>query len=155
MLLRYLYSMTDIDILDDIYLKTSGILCIYVAYFTGGSFAKKMHQSSFMYGCICILSLLMFSTTFVGSTNTMYKYPDIGPEVLLVISEYGTKHMLLYLLLIVFSVLIFHGLNMFVIKKCKEKHYLLMGYFNMPNYILMSVYLIMMTIFYYFIHQLF
>lgn len=152
---KSLYSMTENEIFYDIFQRTSGILCVYSAYFIGGTFAKKVHRSSFMYGSVCLLSLFFFSPIFTNSIKSVYPYHYIGPEGFLVISELGTQHMFLYLLLVLFSVLLFYFYNTLIIKKCEERHYLLIGYFNMPHYVLMSIYLITMTVIYYFIHPFF
>ena len=141
-----MYRCTKIMIFYDIYQKTSGVICIYVAYTIGALFAKYLHQSSFIYGSICILTLLAYSLcSFSLRSNTGF-HNSIDLISMLHVNNYGISNLVRYSLVVFCGLFIFHFLNLFIRKKSKERHHFYVGYFNMPNHKVMLTYFIIVFI---------
>lgn len=140
------YHFTKIALFYEIYQKTSGIICLYVAYVIGALFAKYLNQSSFIYGSICVLTLFAYSlcSFSVISSNTFQNSIDLIS--ILYVSNYGISNIFKYSIVVSCGLFIFHYLNLFITKKSEERHYFSVGYFNMPNHILMASYLFIIFI---------
>lgn len=141
-----IYHYTNIMIFYDIYQKTSGVICIYVAYAIGALFARYLHQSSFIYGSICILTLLAYSLCSFSVINNTKFQDTIDLISMLYVNNYGMSNLLEYSIVVFCGLLIFHFLNILIRKKSKERHNFYVGYFHMPNHILMAFYLLIIFI---------
>lgn len=141
-----IYHYTNIMIFYDIYQKTSGVICIYVAYAIGALFARYLHQSSFIYGSIGILTLLAYSLCSFSVINHTYFQDSIDLISMLYVNNYGMSNLLEYSIVVFCGLFIFHFLNILIRKKSKERHNFYVGYFHMPNHILMAFYLLIIFI---------
>lgn len=144
-----LYHYTNIGLFYEVYQKTSGVICLYVAYAMGAFFAKYLHQSSFIYGSACVLTLIAYSFCSFSLIHHIDFQNSIDLISMLCVNDYGINHLFLYSIVVFCGLFIFHYLNIVIRKKSEERHYFSVGYFHMPNHILMASYLFIIILFSY------
>ncbi len=144
---RYLYHLTSLNLFEDIYLRTAGVVCIYFALCYGYNYGKQIHRSAPTNSIIAVMITILMSP-FVSVERA---YLEV-PKSYLMVEYFEIEYLLLYVIIIVCSLVLFNLLMDIVKKKTPDvfnvvpTHTSTMLLSTIPSFIIISIVLIIKVI---------